>query len=356
MSSQGPVALFCAGLAGDGVARNTVHLANALVRRGIPARIVALETGALADQLRPEVRLTLLGRRCGARARALAAALPALRRTLARERPSVLVSMGNHAHLAAWTALRTLPGLPRIYRISNDAGHGGGAVAALRTAAQRLIAADATRLICVSRALAEAAPFRQAARARRVEVLPNGVDVDAVRALAAAPVRHPWLEDGRPFLAALGRVHPQKNYGPLVSALALARQADPSLRLLVLGRTGGAEDGRLAAQVRALGLGDAVRFEGEAANPYPFLARARAYALTSRWEGASNSLLEALACGTPVIASRTAGNAAEVLDGGRHGLLVDPSDHEEIAQAILRQWGDGPWRPEPGPRPSPSTG
>lgn len=350
MSQAPPVALFCAGLSGDGVARNTVHLANALEQRGVPVRIISLQGGALADQLGPRVKLDVLGRSPIGRGAALAAAVPALRRKLGRGDASVLVSMGNHAHLAVWAALRGLPDLPRIYRISNDANGSGRSLTArkLKTATQRLIAADATRLISVSPDLVAAAPFRDAVRERRVEVLPNGVDCESVRRLACTPVRHPWLEDGRPYLVAIGRLHPQKNYAALLTALALARRADRRLRLLILGGASTAEAARLAGQVETAGLGDCVLFEGEVANPFPFLARAAAYALTSRWEGASNSLLEAMACGVPVIASRTAGNAAEVLGDGRYGVLVDPTAPQDIAEAILRQVGDQ--RAPPGDR------
>ncbi|WP_374470972.1 glycosyltransferase [Phenylobacterium sp.] len=342
MSRPAPVALFCAGLNGDGVARNTVHLANALSRRGAAVEIVSLEAGALADQIAPEVELALLGRPKGSRGRALAAAVPALRRRLAAAPPSVLVSMGNHAHLAAWAALRALPGVPRLYRISNDPA-GCGRSAALRTlrrATQALIAADATAVITVSAALAEAPPFRRVRSEGRLHVLPNGVDAEAVRRRAREPLDHPWLADGRPFVAAVGRLHPQKNYGALLEGLTLARQARPDLRLLVLGRATGPEATRIAARADALGLADAVRLEGEVANPYPFLARAAAYALPSRWEGASNSLLEALACGAPTLASRTAGNAAEVLGEGRYGVLMDPDRPDDVARAILRQAGE----------------
>lgn len=331
--------LFSGGLAGDGVARNTVHLANALARRGAPVEVVCLKGGALAADLRGPA-VTCLGRGVGPRALALAAAAPSLRRRLKTLDPSVVVSMGNHAHLAVWAALRGLPDTPRIYRISNDPAHqgqdrlGGG----LRELGLRLIAADATRVLCVSAAIAAREPFRRARRDRRVDILPNGVDAIAVRARAAAPVSHPWLEDGKPFLIAVGRLHRQKNYETLLDALALVRaRAVPDLRLLVLGAAPPERRAALEGQARALGLASAVRFEGEVANPFPLLSRAATYVLPSLWEGASNSLLEALACGVPVVASRTAGNAAEVLAGGRYGLLADPTCPDDLANAIAAQ-------------------
>ena len=339
MSSRSPVILFCSALAGDGVARNTVHLANALFRRDVPVEIVCLRGGALAAGLDgPQV--TVLGRTRGPRALALAAALPALRRRLAGCRPSVVVSMGNHAHLALWTALRGLPDVPRIYRISNDIAHQGRdrVRRVTRELVLRLVAADATRLVCVSRRLADAAAFRRARRDRRLDVLAIGVDADAVRARAAAGAQHPWIAEGARYLVAVGRVHRQKNYEVLIDALGRLRAAGhPDLRLLVLGAAPPKRRAALAARARALGLSRAVRFEGEVANPFPLVAGALVYVLHSLWEGASNSLLEALACGVPVVASRTAGNAPDVLGEGAFGALADPTDAADLARAIATQ-------------------
>ncbi len=338
MPSSRPVVLFCGGLAGDGVARNTVHLANALARRGAAVNVTCLDGGALAADLRGPA-VTCLGRGGGPRGLALARAVPALAGHLSALRPSVVVSMGNHAHLAAWAALRGSPDTPRIYRISNEPAHGGGdpVRSGLRNLGLRLIAADATRVLCVSAAIAAREPFRRARRDRRVDVLPNGVDAETIRARAAERIRHPWLDDGRPFLVAVGRLHAQKNYETLIDALSLVREWQPQARLVVVG--GGAPERRasLEGRARARGLGDAVRFEGETANPFPLMSRAAAYVLPSLWEGASNSLLEALACGVPVVASRTAGNAAEVLAGGRYGVLADPKDPADLARGIARQ-------------------
>ncbi|WP_309087722.1 glycosyltransferase [Phenylobacterium sp.] len=331
-----PLILFCAALARDGVARNTVYVANALARRGAAVEVVCLEAGPLADDLDGPA-LTRLGRPPGPRPLALAAAVPALR---ARFRQAgAVVSMGNHAHLAVWAALQVLPGLPRLYRISNDPFHAGepAAIRRLRGAGLSLIVRDGAPLVSVSSVAARRPAFEPARREGRLHVAPNGVDVAAIRARAAEPCAHPWLSDGALYLAAVGRLHRQKNVEALIQALAVLRAgAWPDLRLLVLGGGGARRRRRLEALARNLGLQEAVRFEGEVANPFPLVARAAAYVLPSRWEGASNSLLEALACGVPVVAAVTAGSAPEVLAGGRYGALASP-EPQDLAHAIGAQ-------------------
>ncbi|WP_337187307.1 glycosyltransferase [Phenylobacterium sp.] len=333
------MALFCGGLAADGVARNTVHLANALARRGVAVEVICLEGGALARELRGP-SLTCLGRGRGPRGLALAAAVAALRARILALDPAVVVSMGNHAHLPLWAALRGQPGIPRIYRISNDPAHDGrlGLRRMLRHAGLGLIAGDATRLVCVSEALSRLGAFRRAHRDGRVVALANGVDVARVRACAARPGLHAWTNDSRPYLVAVGRVHPQKNYGALIHALARLHATGRSdLRLLILGKAPAAHVAPLRRLARELGVASAVRFEGETADPFPIVARAAAFVLPSLWEGASNSLLEALACGAPVVAGDGAGNAAEVLGQGRFGRLADARDPDALADAIALQ-------------------
>lgn len=335
-----PIILFCAALDADGVARNTVRLARHLAARGSAVEVVTLRGGILAGELQG-VRHTELGDHGLPRAAALAAAVPALSGMLRRRDPALAISMGNHAHLALWSALRPFDDIPRIYRISNDPRHGAAAEGrgGWREAGLGLVARDATRLICVSQQAARAAVFRRARRDRRLHVIPNGIDLGEVRAQARLPCAHPWLTDREPYVVAVGRAHAQKNYGRLVEALAWARRSGrPDLRLLILGRVTPAARRSILQRADALGLDEgSVRLEGEVANPFPLVAGAAVYALPSLWEGASNSLLEALACGTPTVAAWSAGNAAEVLAEGRYGVLARASDVEDLCRAILRQ-------------------
>jgi glycosyltransferase involved in cell wall biosynthesis len=94
-----------------------------------------------------------------------------------------------------------------------------------------------------------------------------------------------------------------------------------------------------------LGVESDVEFVPATGNPFPYMAGARTLILPSLWEGSANVLLEAMACNTPVVASRTAGDAEHVLGSGKFGLLVDPRDIEQLAAAILRQVGPDPVRP-----------
>jgi glycosyltransferase involved in cell wall biosynthesis len=103
-------------------------------------------------------------------------------------------------------------------------------------------------------------------------------------------------------------------------------------RLLILGE--GPERARLETLVAELGLGQEVAMPGFKTNPYAYMARAKVLVLASRWEGFANVLLEALAVGTPVVATDCPSGPAEILDYGKYGQLVPVQDVEALARAL----------------------
>ena len=142
----------------------------------------------------------------------------------------------------------------------------------------------------------------------------------------------PWA-DGAPIILGVGRLAPQKNFDLLIEAFAIARRQRP-LRLAILGS--GSEGGReeLLNRAKSLGVCDDVWLPGHVSNPFPYYGEAGLFVLSSRWEGMSNVLLEAMACGCPVVAARSAAGSAEILDDGKFGRLARPRPRP-LAKAIL---------------------
>ena len=132
-------------------------------------------------------------------------------------------------------------------------------------------------------------------------------------------------------MVAAGRLEFQKGHDVLLRAFA-ASAACAELDLVILGE--GSLEATLKAQARALGVAERVRFQGFEPNPWAWFARARAFVLASRWEGFPNALLEAMACGAPVIASACDFGPREAVEPGRSGLLVPPGDVEALRSAL----------------------
>ena len=143
---------------------------------------------------------------------------------------------------------------------------------------------------------------------------------------------HPWFADpGRPLILSAGELCGRKGFDTLLRAFALVRAQRPC-RLLILGR-GGARQALLAL-AGELGVADDFALPGFVPQPYAWMAHADLFAFTSRWEGLGFVLIEALAVGTPVVATDCPSGPREILAGGRFGPLVPVGDHQAMAQAI----------------------
>ena len=135
----------------------------------------------------------------------------------------------------------------------------------------------------------------------RVHAIYNPVVTDELLLKSKDVCEHPWLKDsGPPVILAIGRLSKAKDFPTLLRAFARL-SIGRSLRLIVLGK--GKLLNKLLALARDLGISDRVHFAGFVANPYAFLARATLFVLSSRREGLPTVLIEALACGCPVVST-----------------------------------------------------
>ena len=165
----------------------------------------------------------------------------------------------------------------------------------------------------------------------KIRVLHNPVDLDAIAKAATASIADAVQPSERPVIVSAGRLAAVKNYPLLIDAVAELSTRIP-VDTWILGD--GDERERLAQRVNGQGLKDAVWFLGFQTNPWRFIARANAFVLTSTYEGFGNVLIEAMACGVPVVATRSPGTI-EIIEDGHNGLLVD-HDAKSVAAAIER--------------------
>jgi glycosyltransferase involved in cell wall biosynthesis len=197
------------------------------------------------------------------------------------------------------------------------------------TAVTRLFYARADAVVVTSQGVADDLIARYGVPPAKVRVLHNPVDLDAIAAQAAAPLEDAALEGERPVLAAAGRLAGVKNYPLMIAAVEDVVARRPAY-LWILGD--GPERARLESLARDHGVGRFVRFLGFQPNPFRYIARADLFVLTSTYEGFGNVLIEAMACGTPVVATRSPGTV-EIITDGENGVLVD-HDPPSIAGAI----------------------
>jgi glycosyltransferase involved in cell wall biosynthesis len=186
------------------------------------------------------------------------------------------------------------------------------------------------RVICLSRSMRDDLCTHFSLVERKTVVIPNPVDGARLRELGGPAVAD--RDDPARRLVAIGRLAHQKGFDLLIDALARCR--DLAWQLDVLGK--GPAGLELQQQIERLGLQDRVRLRGFVANPYTWLRQADALVLSSRYEGMPNVVLEALACGTPVVSTPVPG-AVEILRGSAHAELTDDFTAASIETA-LRTW------------------
>jgi glycosyltransferase involved in cell wall biosynthesis len=184
------------------------------------------------------------------------------------------------------------------------------------------------RFVCVSEDSARLS-VRQGVTPRRVSTIWNGID------LGRFPFGGP--KNGGPVVT-VARLNPEKDIDNLLRAATLAVRDDPGFRLEIAGNGPCLPALRLTAA--ELALGDHVRFLGEVRDVPGLLSRASLFVLPSLSEGVSLTLLEAMARGLPVVATRVGGNP-EVVVEGETGLLVPARDPAALAEAMLRLRRDG---------------
>ena len=145
------------------------------------------------------------------------------------------------------------------------------------------------------------------------------------------PEPTPRRAEGRLYLG-VGRLNPQKDFGLLIRAFAGV--ADPKDRLVILGE--GPERRRLEALIESLGVAGQVDLLGHVPDTSAWLRRADAFVLSSKYEGVPAVVIEALAVGTPIVATNCCVSMAELLDHGRLGEMTPTSDAEALGQAMRR--------------------
>lgn len=168
----------------------------------------------------------------------------------------------------------------------------------------------------------------------RIHVLYNPVDLKRIAMLSEKDLDDLWFQaDQPPVIVSAGRLHPQKDFPALLQAMKLLG-SDPKMRLVILGE--GQERSALEALIRQLDLWDHVRLIGFKANPYAYMSRASAFVLSSAWEGLSNVLIEALACGCRIVSTDCSYGPSEILRNGEYGVLVPVRNPEALAKAIRK--------------------
>jgi glycosyltransferase involved in cell wall biosynthesis len=331
---SGRIAFFLPSFRGGGAERVMITLAQGFAARGLEADVlVAQREGPNLPLQAPGIRIVDL------RAHRVLAALTGLAAYLRRERPAAMLSALPHANVVAVWA-RALARAPTRLVISEhtipslSATHSEQLRARVLPFFMRRAYPKADAIVAVSEGVARDLATLARLPREKITRIYNPVVGPQLARMAREPLEHDWFRAGQPpVVLGAGRLVAAKDYESLLRAFAAVRARRPA-RLMILGE--GGERGRLERLAGSLGIEADVAMPGFVENPYRYMSRAAVFVLSSRWEGFGNVLVEAMACGAPVVSTDCYG-PREILEDGRHGLLAPVGDAAALARAIDAQ-------------------
>lgn len=336
------IAMFIPDMGGGGAERIFTLLARGFWEKGHSIDLVLVRVeGAYLQEIPDACRIVDLGVR-----RVRQSIIP-LVKYLRRERPDVLLTTREDAVI--WAIIAKILSRTDVRLVLREANTLSVNCANLKLFgsflyfASKLLYRYADVIVGVSQGVADDLKKHINVDGGKIVKINNPINVADIVAKSGEAVDLPWFQSGEtPVVIGVGRLTKQKDFATLIRAFAIVRRKRAA-KLLILGE--GEERQNLQQLVTDLNLGDDVSLYGFVNNPFRYLAKAAVFTLSSRWEGFPNVLLQAMACGTPVVATDCPSGAAEILEDGKYGILVPMGDYGLLADAIIKTM-DNPPTPE----------
>lgn len=330
--------LVCQSMRGGGVESLTTAIANNLFVRGYSIDLVLLEKkGPNLACLADGVRVIDIGRR------GIAGSIVALARYFRAHEPVVVLSALTHPTLitilARWLSRRQFRLATSVHSDLHMVLNRYGPIARQKLLVYlSWIYPRCDAVVAVSEGVRRSIVNVGKVPPDKVVRIYNPVVPSNLSDLLAEPLTHPWFQSEQPpVILGVGRLVPAKDFDTLLHAFAQVRRKE-SCRLVILGS--GNQRVALQSLISELKIADSVDMPGYVSNPYPWFAGASVFALSSVREGLGNVIIQALACGTPVVATDCPSGPREILDDGAFGRLVPPRSPEALAEGILATLND----------------
>ena len=262
-------------------------------------------------------------------------------RYLRQARPQLLMSAPDYANLPAlYAAELTANAIPVIVAEHNNISM---SYTGTRLPEARQLYPQAAAVVAVSQGVGHDIARLLDVPPHRIHTIYNPIPSARIRQMAQEDTTHPWFAPNNPpVILSVGRESPQKDYPTLVAAFGMLRRRIPA-RLVIMGRLSPTYRAALITQAQNCGAAQDLGFIDFDQNPYRYMRAAGLLALSSRWEGLPTVLLEAMACGAPVVSADTPHGPREILADGQWGKLTPIGDAPALAQAMLETLqGDRP--------------
>ena len=356
------IALFIRSFGGSGGARFVLNIARCLSDKGHRVDLVmGRKEGYYLDEIPAKVRIVDLAVRSSLQAlgsltrvhgdgMALAkmvlmpkshwilGAIPGLAHYLICERPQVMISAMDYPNIAAIlardvsqvsTKLIVTVHIALSVKVANNQQK--RRIRAYPKVARRFYP-KSDAIVAVSKGVAKDLAKVINLPLNRITTIYNPVITPEIKDHAMEYACDWFYPGSPPVILAVGKLKPAKDFPTLLRAFARVREMMKA-RLIILGE--GEQRVKLLKQAQDLGISDDLYMPGFVKNPFSYMAKASVFVLSSAWEGLPTVLIEALACGCPVVSTNCPSGPAEILENGRFGTLVPVGDYAALAEAIF---------------------
>jgi glycosyltransferase involved in cell wall biosynthesis len=334
MKERPRILLLIPHLEGGGAEQVTALLARGLSRRKYELHLaLATQTSLDTKELPPRLNIHALG------ASRVCFSTFCLLRLIRQLKPDLILSGMAHLNFLVLLLRPIFPPATRVLVRQNatvSTALASGDLPRYTRLLYRFLYPRADRVICQTPAMARDLAAEIGVPEHRLAVLPNPVDVEAVRAIeegAPNPWTSPEFHSSGPHLLAVGRLSREKGFDLLIRALVTVRQRFPNAHLVIAGL--GPQEAALKSLCCELALEPAVHFPGYVDRPAAFFPGASLFVLSSRHEGLPNALLEAAAGGLPIVALPASQGIVDLLRGQPGVWLASEISASALASSLL---------------------
>ena len=330
------IAFYIPSMDGGGAERVTLTLVNALAEKNLSVDLVLNRVeGAYLKEVSKKVNIVNLNT-----PRVLKSLLP-LSRYMKQERPDIVISVMNYVNVI--TVLAKMISGNNAKVILTEHGTLSSSLGTSKWISNLILKTmmswtykKSDFIVAVSNGVADDLSKQIKVNRNKITTIYNPVVTPNLleKSQDSSLLIHPWFDkNAPPVILGVGRLEKEKDFETLINAFAKVR-AEKECYLVILGE--GRLRSKLELLINELDLQDNVQLPGFVDNPYIWMLNADLFVLSSIHEGFGNVLVEAMACGTPVVSTDCPSGPNEILEGGKWGELVPVGNVESLSDAIIK--------------------
>lgn len=265
-----------------------------------------------------------------------------LSRTINYYKPEVIISFIHYANIVA--ILATMFSNRKLRVIISERSHplissSEARLGFLRRWLIKFTYKRAYKIVAVSKSIKKVLEKNFSLQADKIITIYNPVPIETIKHKSNQQIDHPFFKSKNlHVIISAGRLNKQKRFDILLKAFPLVKAKYDNICLIILGE--GELRGELLTLSSQLKINEWIDFVGFKSNPYAWISKADIFVLSSDREGFPNVLLEAMACGVPIISTDCPSGPNELISDGKNGILVPPSNENALAKAISTLIGD----------------